>query len=526
MWIIRGLLAKYGQKKIMFRRNFKRRYQFRLLLNQSRAYMQLIKTEEGEMKIRQWIDELLNIEDVDLTTASKQKLLAQMLDDSLAPALMLACAGSKFPHIARLPKKWRRFIASKGGVIHPLSKLLWQLTLLRKFKEAITTCVYLLKIENNNINQNKAVLCGLHESSYKDTLLNEKCNFFNWFKSRFIKDSYLIVGQGESADPSIQFIEYPFSSLPRHKRWNFIIGAISLFFQSAGGFIIGRVGTCYTLPDRLKALYFSLLPDDEIADMYVFTNAHYIYRPEWTYVAEKRGAKIALFFYAVNNFDLALRAGGNIGVAAGYRQMTWPIIYTQHENHKYFLERIMHVKAKVNVVGPIPYEDSSSKVNVKSAPCLFYFDVQPFRRSFMASIGRPCHIYTEEVSLRTLDDVVSVAEQCELNLYIKPKRSVGNRLSLSYKRHLEELLKKKNVFLLDGGIAVQRLCRKNDIVICQPFTSAALFAKEAGSYVAFFDPENLYEENQAACMGMPLLQGKAQFLGWIKDTMNDIKAVA
>ena len=114
----------------------------------------------------------------------------------------------------------------------------------------------------------------------------------------------------------------------------------------------------------------------------------------------------------------------------------------------------------------------------------------------------------------------------QATLYIKPKRSVGNRLSPSYRKMLSDAQESGHVKILDSGISPKRLCRQVDYIICQPFTSASLSAQAADKPVAYYDALGFFEKNQLACMGMPLLHGTSELERWLLEVGNVSKTAA
>ncbi len=511
-------------------RLIRERYGFLALLHSMRAFHYLVKSERGEISIRRWTDEMLRCPAACIDTTLKQKLLKESIDRDIAPALMLAAAGGSFPVAVRLPYAWRRFLKSKGVRLHPASLALWPIEVLQKFRQGLRTYRTLMANRQEPEASPHAVLHGIHDASFTATLAGKEAqDFLAWFRVFFALPKEWVVpfsGHSFSSDVRTSVSRLPFPALPASARAVFSKMACREIIRACAGLCVGRWQAAYMLADRIEALYAAQVPSEQMAEIYAFTNAAYIYRPLWTYEMQRRGAEVAMFFYAMNTFDMRLAAGGDIGHAPGYAYMTWPVIYTQHENHRKFLKGVIEAETDIRVCGLMPYEDNGAPVVLSGKVKILYLDVQPFRPAFMAGIGRPCHIYTEDVSERTFREICEVAGKAGSALYIKPKRFVGNRLSIPYRRMLEDAEKYGRVRIVDSGISARRLCARADIVLCQPFTSAALFAAEAGKPVAYYDATGLFAKSQPASYGVPVLRGFDELERWVVEAIHVSEAAA
>ncbi len=509
--------------------NLKKRYEFSALLNCTRAFACLIRNQKGEGEIRAWIEEMLNEGPSGFDTPLKQKILKKSLDHNIGPALMLASVGNSFPVLVRVPAEWRRFLKSKGVRVHSLSGIFWFFEIMRNFRHGLATYKNLLKNEQQP-DSSYAVLSGIHKVAFSSTLSGIAAHdFLAWFRQNFLSSRQWIIpaSGGDLSSTAQTFIaKSPFPGLPLESREVFRMNGLKEIIFAAVKICVGDWKLAYMLPDRIESEYINLIPRQHLADLYGFTNAEYIYRPLWTYKAQEKGCEIALFFYSTNTFNMKLHDGSDIGRAPGYSSMTWPVIYTQHENHRKFLKDIIGDKAAIRVKGLISYEDNGKRVDIQGKTKILYLDVQPFRVSFMASIGRPCHVYTEQISKQIFNDLTALAKKMDATLFIKPKRFVGNRLSPSYKKMLRLAEESGCVKIIDSGISPQRIFREVDCVICQPFTSAALFAKDAGKPVIYYDAQGLFEKNQPACQGISVLQGAPELERWMTEVKNVSKTAA
>lgn len=502
----------------------KNKYACHRLLNEARSFQTLVRTGRGEAQIWEWIEALVQHHSVDMDRPLLQKLLKASLDHDLAPALMLASAGNPSPMIVKVPKPWRSFLRTKGVHVHPLSGHFWRISVLQKFREGLGVYKRLCHHSLSSPSGPYAVLCGIHDNTYTSIFDHSGAqDFLQWFRKRFPYSQYWVIpvssSKNKSADNCL-LTSLPFPGLARKEKKAFQTAARKIIVSAFLDLLAGKWKSAYILSSLLEECYVRQIPIDHLAKFYAFTNALYIERPLWTYEAEKRGAKIAMFFYGTNNFNYFLTGGGSYGVAPGYSLMTWPIIFTQHENHKQALQAIVSADTIINVPGLIPYEDNGASIDLSGKIKIVYLDVQPFRTAFMASIGRPCHIYTEDISSETFQDIVALAAEFNASLFIKPKRNVGKRLSPPYRKMLQNAEALQHVTITDPYFSPQRLCENADIVICQPFTTAALFAKSLGKPVVYYDAQGLFLKDQLACQGIPLLSGRVELKNWLAEVIH------
>ncbi|HBR68362.1 MAG TPA: hypothetical protein DEA55_03195 [Rhodospirillaceae bacterium] len=507
------------------------RFGFLTLIHSMRAFLKLVKSGQGEASIRRWVDEMQHyLPAASMDVSIKQKLLKESIDRDIAPALMMAAAGGKFFVAVRLPHAWRRFLKSKGVRLHPVSLALWPVEVLQRFRQGLRTYRTLMANRQEPEIVPHAVLYGIHDTSFTATLAGKEAqDFLSWSRAFFsLPKEWVVPFSGRILPPTSRtaVTPLPFPGLSFSACAEFSRAAKKEILRALMGICAGRWQRAYMLSDRIEAAYAAQVPREHLAKIYAFTNAAYIYRPLWTYEVERRGAEVAMCFYAMNTFDMRLAAGGDIGYAPGYAAMTWPVIYTQHENHREFLKGVVEAKTDIRVCGLMPYEDNGASADLSGKVKILYLDVQPFRPAFMAGIGRPCHIYTEDVSERTFREVCGAAGKAGAALYIKPKRFVGNRLSIPYRRMLEDAEKAGLARIVDSGISARRLCAVADIVLCQPFTSAALFAAEAGKPVAYYDAPGLFTKSQPASYGVPVLRGYTELEQWIAEAMHVSEAAA
>lgn len=452
----------------------------------------------------------------------RQKLLRVTVDNDLSVGVMLMLAGkNSSPYIARLPHEWRTALAKQGLRLHKLSVFFWQYTVAQKFKEAIS--FYRLAGKDRfsgNRPGRYALLLGLHSRAYSGYAQNdahEYKNFLSWFHQKWDDLKLHVVANynpAEEPKPYVCFRQHAWPALAPEELNSYRKQARLVLWRSLAAWAQGRWQYAFMARDILELLYVSSLNIAALPAHVAITNSHYFYRPLWSYYLEDCGIETGLYFYSTNTFNIGLR-DGPYGLFYGYNLMSWSHYYTATQEHAEFLQQVNFYPKTVHVVGTIPLEDNGMKLPEKKRPAVAYFDVQPFRDAFMASIGRPTPLYTFEASRGNIEDILAVCKRHGYDLFIKPKRDVGNRLCPRYRRYIEMLAGQGDLHILDSYIAADRVVEWADVVICQPFTSVAIVAREYRRPSVYYDGLKLVQKEQPAAQGIKVIQEPEELSAWV-----------
>ena len=261
------------------------------------------------------------------------------------------------------------------------------------------------------------------------------------------------------------------------------------------------------LKEEIISKYINCLDDRDLPKEVIFLNSHYIYKPLWAITLEQRNVPVSLLFYSTNMYNIQFR-NDEYGLVYGYKKMNWHKFYTFHENHKEFIKNCTSTNVEIEVERePINLVDSDVMLELPAGPKIALFDVQPFRDSFLALIGRPTNLYKYDISKAMLDDILDWCIKNKTFLVIKPKRDVNKKLCPHYKKMIESL-NKEWCIVLDSAYSTKTVSAAVDVIICQPFTSAALSAVALHKPVAYYDVTGTINLDQPACQGVKLLQSK------------------
>lgn len=271
--------------------------------------------------------------------------------------------------------------------------------------------------------------------------------------------------------------------------------------------------------EAVKARAVQLLDSSHLAKDYLFHNSGWIYRPLWTYEAEKKGAKISFYFYSRNCENFKSTQGYPIQ-ANLWNITNWPRYLVWNESHEEFIYRCISKEACVLNVGNIWFQDNSELDFELPDNSIAVFPVQPMRDSFYQSLGLELEYYVALNSNRFLNDIYQEIHESGSIMVLKSKRDIGRLLTHSYNKVFNNLLSKKDVLNLDPGISAYRVIQQSKAVISMPFTSTALIAKELGKPACYYDPFGMIQKDDRASSGIDIITGKKELENWISKLDN------
>ncbi len=521
-------------------KKFKNSYSFIFALNCLRAFKD-VRDKESEKEIFRELNLIQSIPlcseksnifcrsghkvDNSFQCAVSQKMISENLDKGLASMVMLARYGHKKPIIIPYPREWREHLQKIGIKQHSLSRITFIAVLFKKLQEAFSEVIALWQYSMTPAQsfKNYISFVGVPSNALETSRPGKKLdNFLSYAEQKFPQSSFIFTGdtfQKITERASINIYPFlPLKSFLQKVKFlgiSFIKICISLVYGS-----VGKWCSLYMLKDEIISQYVKMLKDKDLPKKAIFLNSYYIYKPLWARILEQRGTEVSLFFYATNTFNIQFNKG-DYGIFPGYQQMSWKKFYTLHKNHKKFIEET----TKKSIWGevekqPVNMVDNRIPLELPAGPKIALFDVQPFRDSFLALIGRPTNLYKNDISQVIFKDVLEWCIQSKVFLIIKPKREVNKRLCPFYKKILEKTLAHERCIVLDSRYSPKIVCQNVDAVICQPFTSVALSAITMNKSVAYYDVTEMLKKSQPACQGVPLLHGKKELYEFLNASLK------
>lgn len=251
-----------------------------------------------------------------------------------------------------------------------------------------------------------------------------------------------------------------------------------------------------------------------LAVEYLFHNSGWIYRPLWTYEAEKRGSVITLYFYSTN-IETFKRPSGYVLQANNWNIINWPHYMVWDQFQADFIKRFKGPDANVSIVGAIWFQASRVKLPQLPARSVAIFDVQPMRDAYYETLGIDFEYYTPAVCNQFLTDIDKVLRENNAIMVYKRKRNLGTLIHYKYRNLLKSLSEGSHFISVDADIAAQHMIEHCSFVISMPFTSTALIAKKIGKPSIYYDPFGLVQKDDCAAHGIEVIVGSSELEQWV-----------
>jgi polysaccharide biosynthesis PFTS motif protein len=301
----------------------------------------------------------------------------------------------------------------------------------------------------------------------------------------------------------------------------FIIWFSKAFFVSFGFLILGRWWYAFFFFEAIKMAHIHFSKTDCLAKQYLFHNSSWIYRPLWTYEAEKKGSEIIFYFYSTNSENF--KVGNEYPpLNYGWEAMSWSKYLVWDEYQKDFLLRAGVKDQLIKIVGSIDFHSSDEKVlNIPSGLKISVFDVQPVRDSYYFILGARLEYYRPGICIDFLADILNSSRNS--TILHKKKREIGKRAHPKYRKYTIGIKKNSNYFNIESDISARALIQYSDLVISMPFTSTALIAREEGKPSIYYDPSGIVMKDDRAAHGIPIISGKEELAIWLKQIIDSLK---
>ena len=464
----------------------------------------------------------------------RQYLLVRIGGLKLNQALLLSLGKSSAKVIYPLPREWRLTISLHGfKVANIRSSLLWQLYILAAWLYGVFQIVQiifsgLIALIHKPIKQKKYVyFSNLCAGNLPQGVYGQKSyDIVSWYLKWKGKAKNIKVIRHNVPNISIRIdeVDLIFQSriLPSLAGWksvsNYVLWGVNASLIALLDCFRGRWWHAFLLNQAAQSKQVQCLQKKLLADEYLFHNSVWIYRPLWTYDAEKIGSKITFYFYSTNCESFKAHDGYQ-PIPYGWKAMNWSRYLVWDKYQAEFIRRSVHGKANIANVGPIWFTDTNKKLPFYDGIKIAVFDITPQRNSLYCALGLPKEFYTPNIVNKFLEDIVFLAKGNYLILW-KRKRNIGALAHPLYRSLAHRLAKLCDVVLVDSEISAVKVIERSDIVISIPFTSTALIARSLGKPSAYYDPTGIIIKNDVAGHGIPVLSNYKELFDWVSEVCN------
>lgn len=296
--------------------------------------------------------------------------------------------------------------------------------------------------------------------------------------------------------------------------FNYFVWSIAATFNAIFSFFFNRWWNILLLKEASLAAVVRIQHPDKLARDYLFNNANWIYRPLWTYEAEKLGSQITFYFYSTN-CESFKRVNGYPKLTFGWQAMNWPHYLVWDDYQSDFVRRAVGEQATISIVGPIWFQSSACEMPKLEKSSVAVFDVTSHRSSRYCTLGADSEFYVPSVSEKFLKDIADSSQRFGMAMLWKRKRNIGAITHPHYRNFLDNLSERDDVMLIDPDISALRVIESSCAVISMPFTSTAIIAREIGKPSVYYDPTGELQLDDRAAHGIPILSTVEELAAWL-----------
>jgi len=464
--------------------------------------------------------------------AVRQFLLARLVSTGLGAALLNSVGSHNRPVVYPLPSAWRKtLIAHDFVVAERVSAILWACVVALYAGGGIFVMLKLALADIRGILHVASRATKRHV--YFDALgpgnlpllsgEGKKNDIVSWYcrwpgralELDSICHNVMTAGVRQFDGVAVLPVSSPLTPLAG---WasvtRFLIDGFVAIYKAFWSLAARRWWSSVMLGETVKAIHVRVQDPSLLARDYLFHNSNWIYRPLWTYQAERAGARILFYFYSTN-IEQFKQSGVYPGMPYGWQTMTWPRYLVWDSYQAAFVRRAVGSTAHIETVGTISFNSGANLPQDLPNHAIAVFDVQPMRDAVYQPLGIELEYYIPRNANSFLMDIQVAAASAERVILFKRKRDVGTRVHPCYECTTSWLSGAGNCLEVDTDISATALIEKCQAVISMPFTSTALIGREQGKPSVYYDPHGICEKDDRAAHGIPILSGKSELKEWL-----------
>lgn len=356
--------------------------------------------------------------------------------------------------------------------------------------------------------KNKICVMNFNETKPLEKKLNySEFSIFNWIAKTFSANEDEIFNN--DSENNIFQIDLGFKKNCFFLVYSFFItikALIMLFFKNYNYLLL--------LEEIIISKKIDMITKNELPKKFIFIFYDTVYRPLWTYIAERRGISIELINYA-GSFPSIQKKNLPYPVELDFiKILSWPNMHLFSQNLlEYYQKFNRNIKFIIHKF--IYFIDSDKAFNLPDGKTIAFFDVYPARNYYRSLLCSLDDFANQKNSILIFKDLINICENLNINIVYKPKRNISSIHSKAYKKFIQSIQNNKRVIFLNPEISPFRIIQKVSAVISRPFTTTSLIAKKLNVNSAYYDPIDYIDPNDPGRQGIELIKKKNELYLWL-----------
>ncbi len=473
----------------------------------------------------------IDSEAVSLEVSVRQYIIQRFIGINFNKEVLLCLADKNKKFTYTLPPEWQNSVIDSGIKVNKFAcSFLWTIEMVRLWiyacyevvRQSLNSLKFLIKRDTEK-NKTFVYFDGLAESNIPDRSGTYEYGIMSWYLKHFDSNkidylAHTVSTRKESVlndKIRVKSVVSPIQPPLTYTSLVLFLGyCFSKLFISIFLLILGKWWNVLLLRDSFLSKIINLNKGRGIAFHYLFHNSNWIYRPLWTYTAEKHNSKIYFYFYSTN-IERFKKADKINRVANSWDLISWPNFLVWDQFQSDFVTKNSNYPIKVDITGPISFVFSEIEELKIPSNSIAVFDVQPVRSTYYDSLGLDQDYYVPEVANAFLADVFESVTFLNFPIVFKRKRNIGKLAHYKYINEINRISKEYNFFNIDPSIPAELIISKAKAVISMPFTSTALVGKHLGKPSIFYDPAGLVVKDDPAAHGIRVINNKDDLEDWL-----------
>lgn len=306
-------------------------------------------------------------------------------------------------------------------------------------------------------------------------------------KLKFILHPYIGISSFDINKVVYKFSEKFNLNLSFKNKFRFILWSFKVSILCLFDLFRGRWWHPLLLSQSIERKLVELLNSEDLHELYLFNNTTgFVYKPMWTYEAEKKGIMCILYFYSLNYNPLTKKKIEPEGLSIS----NWNYLSVWGKEHEDQLKNQINNNFKVFSYYPVylntGYMDFSLNIN----KFISIFDVTPIRPIYRKSNFFSSQFTITKNVIKFIDDIIQISKKNNINVILKIKR-VHSNIDKYYLNYLNNQIEKKNIIVLNEEISTISLIKKSKLVISYPLTSISKLAASLSVKNIYYSPIDL-----------------------------------